>query len=153
MAPKCAVGDAVQTPFGKGLIRATRNNGRLLVDVGGRALVIPEADISLLDRRRRKAGSGAPDSDAPHGLSPGRPPASGAPAEVDLHGLTVEEALARAEHVLNDAVLAGVDELRLIHGRSGGRIRAALHRWLRQIPTVRGFALDPRNEGVTIVRF
>jgi len=71
---------------------------------------------------------------------------------VDLHGLTVEEALVRAEHALNDAMLADCAELRLIHGRSGGRIRAALHRRLSEIPSVRGFGLDPRNAGVTVVR-
>ena len=31
------------------------------------------------------------------------------------------------------------------------RIRAALHRWLRGIPSIRGFRIDPRNAGVTIV--
>ena len=71
--------------------------------------------------------------------------------EVDLHGLTVDEALERAERALNDALLADFNELRLIHGKSGGRIRAALHRRLGEIPTVRAFRLDPRNPGTTIV--
>jgi dsDNA-specific endonuclease/ATPase MutS2 len=48
-------------------------------------------------------------------------------------------------------MLADVPELRLIHGKSGGRIRTSLHRRLREIPTVRGFRLDPANPGVTIV--
>jgi hypothetical protein len=48
-------------------------------------------------------------------------------------------------------MLAGLPELRFIHGRRGGRIRAALGRWLGGIPTVRAFRRDPRNEGVTIV--
>jgi dsDNA-specific endonuclease/ATPase MutS2 len=61
---------------------------------------------------------------------------------VDLHGLTVEGALARAEQALNDALLAG---------KSGGRIRAALHRRLHEISTVRAFRLEPGNPGVTIV--
>ena len=70
---------------------------------------------------------------------------------MDLHGLTVDEALARAEQALNDALLADFPEIRLIHGQSGGRIRAALHRRLGEIPTVRAFRLDPRNPGATIV--
>lgn len=146
-----AVGDAVQTPFGKGLVRATRNNGRLLVDVGGRALLISEAEVSTLAGRKRKAGSTPPDSTGPTVAARDRPPPRNAHVEVDLHGLTVEEALGRAEEALNAALLADLAELRLIHGRSGGRIRAALHRRLRQIPSVRGFKVDPRNEGVTIV--
>jgi dsDNA-specific endonuclease/ATPase MutS2 len=38
-----------------------------------------------------------------------------------------------------------------VHGRSGGRLRAALHRQLREVPAVRAFRLDPANAGVTIV--
>jgi DNA mismatch repair protein MutS2 len=71
---------------------------------------------------------------------------------IDLHGLTVEEALGRVQEALSEALLADVDELRLIHGRSGGRIRAALQRRLRETPGVRSFRRDPRNDGVTIVK-
>jgi dsDNA-specific endonuclease/ATPase MutS2 len=75
-----------------------------------------------------------------------------APLDVDLHGLTVEEALSTAAQAVNDALLANRLELRFIHGRSGGRIRGALHRWLREIPSVAGFRLDPANPGVTVAR-
>ncbi len=70
---------------------------------------------------------------------------------MDLHGLRVEEALERIDAALDAALLAGHAELRFIHGRSGGRLRGALHARLRVIPTVRGFRLDPGNPGVTIV--
>jgi DNA mismatch repair protein MutS2 len=147
VAQKFAIGDLVQTLFGKGLVREARNNGRFLVDVGGRAMVIPEADISPLDVRKRKAASAAPIAS-----SSDRQSAPKSRAEIDLHGLTVEEALARAEDALNDALIADCAELRVIHGRSGGRIRTALHQRLREIPSVRGFGIDPRNPGVTIVK-
>jgi len=39
----------------------------------------------------------------------------------------------------------------VIHGRGSGRIRVALHRQLRVMPSVRAFRLEPGNEGVTIV--
>ncbi len=70
---------------------------------------------------------------------------------MDLHGLRVEEALERIDDALDAALLSGLAELRFVHGRSGGRIRGALHQRLRDIPTVQGFRLDPRNPGVTIV--
>ena len=145
-------GDAVQTTFGKGVVREVRNHGRLLVDVRGRALVVENGAVSLLASRRRRSGPGeAAGVGTPAPLSTGHPPRV-APAEVDLHGLTVAEALVRAEQALNDALLADLPELCLIHGRSGGRIRAALHRRLGEIPSVRSFHVDPRNEGATIVR-
>jgi dsDNA-specific endonuclease/ATPase MutS2 len=52
---------------------------------------------------------------------------------------------------LDAAMRAGHERLRIIHGRSGGRIRAAVHRQLREVPAVRAFRLDPANDGVTIV--
>ena len=52
---------------------------------------------------------------------------------------------------VNAAILAGHGRLRVIHGRSGGRLRGALHRQLHGLPSVRAFRLDPANDGVTIV--
>ena len=138
----------VQTPLGKGVVREVRKNGRLLIEIGGRSVVLQAHAVTPLGVHERPAGKRKAATAA--GFEP-IVPAHGASAEVDLHGLTVEEALARAEQALNDALLADVSELRLIDGKSGGRIRAALHRRLRDIPTVRAFRLDPRNPGVTIV--
>ena len=148
-------GDAVQTPFGKGVVREVRNNRVLLVDVQGRALVVSDADVTALDATGGGSCGPAESRGDPSFRdrrgSTRRPSRSAwAPAEIDLHGLTVEDALARAESALNDALLANAEALRFIHGRSGGRIRAALHRRLRELPGVR-FHVDPRNEGVTIV--
>jgi len=137
----------VQTPLGKGVVREAGNSGRLTVEIRGRSLVLDESTVASLDTERSRAGK----TRRPAPALPAPLPARRAAAEVDLHGLTVEEALARAERALNDALLADVPELRLIHGKSGGRIRAALHRRLREISTVRAFRLDPGNPGVTIV--
>jgi DNA mismatch repair protein MutS2 len=148
-------GDAVQTPLGKGVVREVRNNGRLLVELKGRAVEIAAASVSALEaspqpKARTGKGRGSAAEERGTQTVPGAL-ARSARGEVDLHGLTVEEALARAEDALNEALLADSPELRLVHGRSGGRIRAALHRRLQQITSVRSFRLDPRNAGVTIV--
>ena len=154
MTARFKQGDPVQTPFGKGVVREVRNNTRLLVDVQGRALVMTDADVTALgttSARSRKTRRQPDAAESGHAKTSDSTP--GRSAEVDLHGLTVEEALARVESALNDALLADAESLRLIHGRSGGKIRAALHRRLREITSVRGFRIDPRNEGVTIVSF
>lgn len=150
VASRFSPGDTVRTRFGTGVVREARNNGRLLIDVRGRAMVIAESGISapVANSKPSQARRAA----LRNGSEPARPTreARSVLVEVDLHGLTVDEALDRAQLALNDALLADVGELRLIHGRSGGRIRAALHRRLGEIPNVR-FRLDPRNDGVTIV--
>lgn len=140
-----SVGDAVQTPHGKGVVREVRNGGRLLVQIQARMLVVAAQDAApAAASRRLPAPVAAP--------APGRVPARGhAPAEVDLHGLRVDDALVRIDDALDAALRAGLAELRFIHGRSGGRLRGALHERLRRISAVRGVRLDPRNAGVTIV--
>ena len=146
MASRFAAGDAVQTRFGKGVVQEVRNGDRLVVDVQGRSMVLAEADISVRGPSRKKRSPGRAATERQP-----TPEAATAHVEIDLHGRTVEEALERVNQALNDALLADVSELRFIHGRTGGRIRAALHRRLAEIPSVRNFRLDPHNEGVTIV--
>jgi DNA mismatch repair protein MutS2 len=154
MAPKVAVGDAVQTPLGKGVVREVRGARWVLVEINGRAVVLEERTIGPIDSRmtaraKKQNAMAFSESRAPEPSSRSRPAA----AEVDLHGLTVQEALARIETAVNDALLGDAAELRVIHGQSGGRIRGALHTWLRHVSSVRAFSIDPRNPGVTIVRF
>ncbi|WP_258359976.1 endonuclease MutS2 [Moorella sulfitireducens] len=74
--------------------------------------------------------------------------------EIDLRGLTVEEACHRVDAYLDDAVLAGLNRVYLIHGKGTGTLRVALHDYLRQHPLVKGFRLGGAGEGgsgVTVV--
>ena len=52
-----AAGDAVQTPLGKGVVRDVQNNGRLVIQIQQRTLVMPASTVSLL--KASEAGSGA----------------------------------------------------------------------------------------------
>jgi DNA mismatch repair protein MutS2 len=73
-----------------------------------------------------------------------------APAgRIDLHGLTVDEAIARVVEEIDKAIRCGADRLEVVHGKGSGRIRNALHRELASLPVVASFRLDPRNAGVT----
>lgn len=140
-----SVGDTVQTPQGKGVVREVRNGGRLLVQIQARMVVVAATDAAPATVPRRRAASALPQ------VAATPRDASSAPAKVDLHGLRVDEALHRIDDALDAALRAGQAELRFIHGRSGGRLRGALHERLRGISAVRGVRLDPRNAGVTIV--
>ena len=144
-----APGDEVHVAlFGKGVVREVRNGGRYLVEVKGRAMVVAAAALTAMESRRRRptpagaiAGAGMPDHLA----------RTHAAVSLDLHGMTVEEAIAALDPFLNDAILAGVPEVRVIHGRSGGRLRAAVHERLKRHGPVQRFRVDPSNPGLTIV--
>ena len=131
--------------LGKGIVREVRR-GRYLVEIKGRALLVDERQLSPVDKVPSKPA--ARSADAP--LDQLTPPIH-APASLDLHGLTTVEAEGALATFLNDAILTGHAEVRVIHGRSGGRLKSVVHAWLRGSPAVRGFRLDPRNPGVTIV--
>jgi DNA mismatch repair protein MutS2 len=106
--------------------------------------------VSVLSEERTPSPSSTRDFKAPAGDLGTQ---DSAPREIDLHGLTVDQALGQVDQALNEALLAGAASLRIIHGRSGGRIRNAVHRRLKEIEAIRTFRLDPRNPGVTVVRF
>ena len=135
--------------LGKGTVREVRNGDRYLVEVKGRSLVTTGDQLTLQESGRKSprsrpasAGRTAPEDDT-------APP----PASLDLHGHTVAEALEAISLFLNRALLDGGSEALVIHGRSGGKIKAALHGQLKQMRSIRSFLVDPRNPGVTIITF
>jgi DNA mismatch repair protein MutS2 len=144
-------GDVVQVAaLGKAVVREVRQRGRYLVELKGRSVLVAENQLSPAAsvNRRAAAPPSAGLADMNSGSSARRP---GGATSIDLHGMTVEEAVAALDAFLNDAILASLEEVRIIHGRSGGRVKQAVHARLRQIGAVTGFRLDPRNQGVTIV--
>ena len=143
-------GDAVHiAAVGTGTIREARNGGRYLVEVKGRAMVIDGARLTPVESRKRRGASPESPLDAAR-AQPERPHASGS---IDLHGMTVAEALAALDAFLDQAILSGAADARVIHGRSGGRLRHAVHRRLSELPSVRAVRLDASNPGMTIVTF
>jgi DNA mismatch repair protein MutS2 len=77
------------------------------------------------------------------------------PEELHVLGLTVEEAKLEVDKYLDDAHLAGVPSVRIVHGKGTGALRRGLHEYLRHHPHVKSFALAERHEGgdgVTVVQ-
>ena len=146
-----SVGDPVHVPgIGTGVIREVRRGGRYVVLVKNTVVVVGEAQIAPVESRRRSrlvSDSGA--TRPVETLVPPPPPPTA--SSIDLHGRTAIEADSEVVEFLNAALLSGLAEVRIIHGRSGGRVKAAVHARLRQLPSVRAFSVDPSNPGVTIV--
>jgi DNA mismatch repair protein MutS2 len=155
-----ARGDRVHVAaLGTGVVREVRNGGRFLIELKGRSIVVAAADLKPALPARRPP------------VAPGTEPVAREPVArehlarehlarstqhvarvLDLHGMTTAEAIDALDAFLNDALLAGAGEAQVIHGRSGGKLKAAVHARLRQLPSIRGFRVDPRNAGITIVQ-
>ena len=58
--------------------------------------------------------------------------------EVRLRHLTVDEALIKLDQYLNDAMLAGLYQVRVIHGKGSGTIRQGSEEAARPSPPARG---------------
>jgi DNA mismatch repair protein MutS2 len=74
--------------------------------------------------------------------------------EIDVRGLMAEDALLTVDRYLEDANLAGLDSVRVIHGKGTGALRKALRNYLKDHRYVKAFRDGLREEGghgVTVV--
>ena len=82
--------------------------------------------------------------------------ASGIKGEINLIGMTVDQAMPVLEKYLDDAYLAHMSQVTVIHGRGTGALRTATHNHLKRTKYVKSFRLGEFGEGdmgVTIVNF
>jgi len=81
-------------------------------------------------------------------------PRETSPADLNVIGCTVDEAIARAERFLDESLLTDLRVVRFIHGYGTGQLKRALNGFLQQHPLVARFATAPPEQGgggVTVV--
>ena len=74
--------------------------------------------------------------------------------ELDIRGCSADEGTYQLDSFIDNAVLSGVSIVTVIHGKGTGILRTAIHRRLRELPSVRSFRLGVYGEGedgVTVV--
>ena len=75
--------------------------------------------------------------------------------EINLLGMTVPEAIREVDAFIDRAVLAGLEEVKIIHGIGTGKLKEGIRRHLREMPNVQEFRAGAYGEGeagVTIVK-
>ena len=76
--------------------------------------------------------------------------------EINLLGMTVDEAVAELDKYLDDACLAHLNQVRIVHGKGTGALRSGIHNYLRKQKRIKSYRLGEFGEGdtgVTIVEF
>lgn len=128
----------------QGVIVEAGRGGRYRVQVGNTVVSCRETELAATEDRKRRSSPKVPETPKP-GSDAFAAPAS----RIDLHGLTVEEAMGQVLQEIDRAIRNGADRVEVVHGKGSGRLRDALHRELAGISAVTAFRLDPRNPGVT----
>ncbi len=76
--------------------------------------------------------------------------------EINLIGKNSDDAVAALDKYLDDAYMAHLNNVRVVHGKGTGALRQAVHQYLKGVPYVKSFKLGEFGEGdagVTIVTF
>jgi DNA mismatch repair protein MutS2 len=114
--------------------------------VGGKRLRVPRAELVGVAGPSPSRGGVKVRT-----VAPDRAPGAGS-SEVNLVGLTVDEALPRVDKALDEALLADRHEVRVIHGFGEGRLRKAVAGFLEGHPHVAAVRLGAEGRGgVTVV--
>jgi len=141
---------AVRTLGNKqGVVVQADRNGRYRVLVDSVTLSCREEDLVVRPERAKNKPAGRARREPQAAISDAPVP----PGRVDLHGLRVEEAIARVVAEIDHALRRDADRVEIVHGKGSGRLKEALHRHLASMPGIRTFRLDPHNPGVTWVLF
>ena len=109
-------------------------------------LEIIEEPMSITAKQMRRTSSGKMKMGKSMHISP----------EINLLGKTVDEAIAELDKYLDDAYLAHLSPVRIVHGKGTGALRQGVHNYLKRQKHVKSFRLGAFGEGdagVTIVEF
>ena len=156
ISPKALkIGDGVRvlTMNLNGTVSTLPNSkGDLYVQMGILRSLVNIKDLELLDEptinitAKERSGSGKIKMSKSISISP----------EVNLIGMTVDEAVPVLDKYLDDAYLSHLTQVRVVHGRGTGALKSAVHKHLKKLKYVKEFRLGVFGEGdtgVTIVDF
>ncbi len=145
---RVGVGDPVRLETGQsGQVIEIRADDKLVVTVGAMRMVVDSASVTLLVHGRPAERAPARAAEAP--------PANSS-LEIDLRGMTGDEAESATVAAVDAAVLAEQPFLRIIHGMGTGVVRERVRRVVARDRRVARYGFAPRNQGgsgVTIVEF
>ena len=145
---KLRIGDSVRVLSMnlKGTVHTLPNaKGDLYVQMGILRSTVNISDLEIIDeapaysfaKRTRQTGKGKVKMGKSLAISP----------EINLLGKTVDEAIAELDKYLDDASLAHLSSVRIVHGKGTGALRAGIHKYLKRQKHVKSFRLGAFGEG------
>lgn len=132
------------------IIAVDAEDGTAMVQVGGFRM---NADLCELSREKQAPADQTKRYQAPTERNVSLPPTPEVAMSLDMRGWRVHEVNERLDNYLNDAYLAGLHQVRIIHGKGSGALRQVVRDTIQSHPLVKAFAGGGRDggEGVTLV--
>ena len=128
------------------------SNGKLFVQMGILRSQVSLDDLELLPDEKAQAGKKTSSGSGKIRMNK----SSSVATEINLLGRTTDEAISELDKYLDDAYIAHLPSVRIVHGKGTGALRKAVHDYLRRQKHVASFRLGSFGEGdtgVTIVTF
>ncbi|TMC19935.1 MAG: endonuclease MutS2 [Chloroflexi bacterium] len=148
------IGDSVRVPSLGGqiaeLIGFSTDHSEAELRLGALRFRVSADIVERVSKRKAAQEREAPDITVPRYED--RPTVA---LQLDMRGWRVEQALEEMESYLNDAALAGMASVRIVHGKGTGALRAAVREQLAHHPLVKSYSSSPPAEGgdgVTVVK-
>ncbi|ATF12235.1 endonuclease MutS2 [Brevibacillus sp. HB1.2] len=140
-ATQIKVGDEVMvTSFGqKGTVLEKVNNEEFLVQIGIMKMKVKRDDMHVQNSIQQKPQA------APYTSVKRR--SDNIKMDLDLRGYNVEDSIREIDQFLDDALLAGLHSVSIIHGHGTGVLRKGVHEYLRSHRNVKSFRLGGQGEG------
>jgi DNA mismatch repair protein MutS2 len=125
----------------EGTIESIRD-GNYVVMVGPLRYRANRADVTRVSGR-----AGTASTQSPHSFLLDQTVDRETASELKVIGLTADEAMDRVDKFIDQAFLAGIENIRIIHGHGKGILRRSIARFLEDHPQVERFSLAPPEQG------
>jgi dsDNA-specific endonuclease/ATPase MutS2 len=131
------------------LVKALKKTGTVQEVLTNTRYKVLVGSMSLICRGSELTSSNAPIPNKQHSANHKIAPYPRPQESLDLHGRTVDEAIRALDAWLDKVVLSDLSRVKVIHGLGTGRVLAAVHARLRELPAVKSFKVSEFNPGET----
>lgn len=133
---------------------AANKDGNLIIQMGFLSSTVHYKNLELKDKPKEQKPVGP--GKAGYGDKYSINKSATIKSEINLLGCTVDEGIQKLEKYLDDAMIAGLSSVRVVHGKGTGALRKGIHEYLRRQKFIKSYKLAEFGEGdagVTVVTF
>lgn len=126
-----------------GVVLSCIGGDKYKVAIGSLTITCAGRDLTPTSSPRLSSTTTPPTSRTPKASRPSQ--------SLDLHGLTVDEAIRKLDTWLDSVILSDLTHVKVVHGLGTGRVQRAVHERLHTFKAVKRFAVNQWNAGETDV--